>query len=159
MTPAQKGLLLAALLFAALFIGALVRGSHQPGSGARDTDFAKHYQPPAWLKKPGSLFSPPRIGLPGPTLTVRPAVPFVFDVAPSKASFRTAKLRLQEGMAIAIDYADRTEGGPDALRQQSTSLPREGVGDTMQTTIIALKQGGTLTVRCVGLRPCLLATE
>lgn len=159
MTPVQKGLLAGALLFAALFAGALLLGSRQEGRSSADRGFASNYRPPSWLKKPGKLFAPPRIALPGPTVSVSPAVPFTFKVGASDTSFRTARLRLQQGTMVAIDYADDTEGGSSELRNQSVTLPREGAGDRMETTIIAMRQGGRLSMRCLDRAPCVLAIE
>lgn len=159
MSRSQKMFVIAMLAFAALFIGFLILGKKKDRE--RDPADPKDYEAPAWLRKTGELFESrsPRIGLPGPLLTIGPGVSVKFAVASGDSGFRSAKLVLQQGMAVDIVYVDATEAGPSELREQSVRLPREADSDTMQTTIVAMKQGGRLSLHCRGTIPCVVKTR
>lgn len=152
-------LLIGALGFAALVLAVLMLGDD---SGARrDSGFARRYQAPAWLHKAGAMFAEqvPRIALPAAALSIDPGASLGTEVGSSDAAFRSARLRLKRGGGVDVDYADLTPGGPQALRHQVASLPHDEGGDPMQTSIIAMKQGGRLMLHCRGSARCVLTAQ
>jgi hypothetical protein len=159
MSRTHKAFMLAMLAFAALFAGFLILGEKNDSERARAN--ANNYAAPPWLTRLGELLQSrtPRIGLPGPLLTIAPGVSLEFGVAPADNGFRSAKLILQQGFAVDIEYVDWTEEGPGQLREQRVRLPREAGSDSMQTTIVAMKHGGRLTLHCHGTIPCVLKTR
>jgi len=159
MSRSQKVFVLAMLVFAALFIGFLMLGEKKDREG--DPTGANQYEAPPWLQTIGELFQSrsPGIGLPGPLLTIGPGVSLEYAVAPADSGFRSAKLVMQEGMVLDIVYVDWTAAGPGQLREQRVRLPRDAESGTMQTTIVAMKQGGRLTLHCLGPIPCVVKTQ
>ena len=159
MSRQHKVMLACALAFAAVFIAILMLGDEQ--GARRDEGFARRYKAPAWLRATGELFMAhtPRIALPGLPLTLEPGTSQEIMVGPAKESFRGARLRLERGGGLDIDYVDATPGGLESLRRQRASLPHAESGDPMQTSIIAMKQGGQLTLRCTGNKLCVLTAR
>lgn len=155
----HKIVLACALAFAAVLVAVLMLGDRQ--DGRRDSGFARRYHAPAWLQEAGELFMAhtPRIALPGVPLTLEPGDSVDIPIGPAKEGFRAARLHLERGAGMAIDYADATPGGPEALRRQSAVLPHDEGGDPMRTSIIAMKQGGQLKLRCTGKRLCVLTAK
>jgi hypothetical protein len=159
MSRQHKILLACALGFAIVFVAILMLGDQQ--GSRRDGGFARRYQAPSWLGAAGELFMAhtPRIVLPGLPAAMEPGTSLDLPVAPAEDGMRSARLRLERGGPIDIDYVDTTPGGPESLRQQSASLPHDGRGDPRQTSIIALRQGGQLTLRCRGKQLCVLTAK
>ncbi len=172
MSRSHKVLLVAALIFLALFAAAIAVGQRchddsiaqergQAGQASRDWLTHAGQATPDWLKRAGKLFMAhtPRISLPATVITVPTATPLVIPVAPATATFRRARLRLLQGAQVIISYSDSTPGGPDSLREQHATLPGDNPDDPLQTSIVAMKQGGTLTLRCLGPQACDIAAD
>lgn len=155
----HKVLLACALAFGALSGAIVLLGDEQ--GGRRDSGFARRYQAPAWLRTAGQLFiaHTPRIALPGLPPAMEPGTTLALPVAPADEGFRAARLRLERGERLDIEYVDATPDGPPALRRQSASLPHQEAGDPMQTSIIAMKRGGQLMLRCSGKQLCVVSVK
>jgi len=155
MNRTHKILLICALAFCVVIAAALMLADDRPAPrGAA-------FKAPAWLTRAGQGFSghTPRIALPGKRLMIDAGKSLIIEVGPGNAGFRGASLRLEQGPVVDIAYADRTPGALVELRHQQASLPHGQAGDPRQTSIIAMKQGGTLTLHCRGTARCVLSAK
>jgi hypothetical protein len=153
MSGKKKALIILAIL-GAVFILLLVLGVFMD-SGDRpkpDKKTAEQYKDSDWkglLEKPASLFTP---SLSPDSLHHSPAFgePGKFSIEPDgEKAFRTLKLSLERGkgytgwppLSCTFSYKN-SETSIEELRDQSDSL-KEGES----TTIVVLKEGGTLTLQ------------
>ena len=68
--------------------------------------------------------------------------------------FRVATFRLLQG-SVHIDYEDDTDAAEDLeLDDQEFDLPDFDKRNPREGSIVALKEGGTLTISCNGTDPC-----
>lgn len=81
-------------------------------------------------------------------------------IPPEKdVSFRTVTFVLVKGRA-RIEYEDRTgKAGRFDLDEQDFELPNPETEDPKTGSIVALEDGGVLTVSCIGTAPCEVGQE
>lgn len=154
-------LVLIAVIFTVFVVRGALRSEDTPRSDARS---AKKTKAPAWTKSINDLFE----SLQPRALEAKVYSPPAKETIPpdDKQAFRTVTFHLVSG-AGEITYHDITPLEPDSPLEdldnpQKCKLPQDpdpDVRDRTRCSILALKQGGTLTLTCALNTPCRIEIE
>jgi hypothetical protein len=160
-----KIVIIVLVLIGLLFVIFVVRGGLRhdpppPNNNERKANAAKQ-QPPGWTKKIEGLFSSlkPKRALEKKTYSTNATEPISPD---QKQAFRTIKFHLLDGLPL-VHYKNNTPvtGDLHDLEDQDCfKLDNPKTSDPTHCSIVALKDGGTITISCQGTNiPCRVEVE
>lgn len=160
-----KIVIIVLVLIGVIFVIFVVRGASRNEPSTRsDAKAAKRTDPPDWTKSIAKLFS----SLQPRALEAKVySSPAKETIPPDeKQAFRTVTFHVLSG-AGEIVYHDNTPLEPDSPLEdldnpQKCTLPQDAdpdVRDRTRCSILALKQGGTLTLACALNTPCRIEIE
>jgi hypothetical protein len=112
---------------------------------------------PQWAKMIGSLFNPlrPKLQLDRKSFSVPSSKSQQITVPPDKNAFRIASFRLKAGSGVKIDYNREDE----PLELPRDTCKKDKKDDPKQGSLAIFKEGGFLTITCIGNRNCKIELE
>ena len=159
MSRSQKVMLIGlVVLVLMVFVYSTVHGTKKSSDCGTPDDCARSYKPSSATSAMGRWFGPfaPRVRLDKTRFALVPGGPPVeVELPAADKAFRVLRLQLKQGAAVHAVYIDRASASDSSLHRQVVDLKASASDEkAREATLTVMKQGGVVTLQCVGGAPC-----